>query len=187
MWEKEKLLVTSNFSFSHSVFKRLVSQGRQKVSLCGNGLKKLIVAPHKRRYYILNRFLKSPMEATILFAGFRPCFTLFLLPFNYSRTRTRICQPMNCTKVDTRSRDSNSGPCDCEADAVPHDHGLHLKYLLAYYVITTVRLVGCDVFSPVSVLLQLYGGDQCSYTYFLEFTAFGSGESSFQMTGCCPT
>ena len=39
LWEKEKLLVTSNFSFSHSVFKRLVSQGRQKVSLCGNGLK----------------------------------------------------------------------------------------------------------------------------------------------------
>ena len=28
----------SNFSFSNSVFKRLVSQGRQKVSLHGNGL-----------------------------------------------------------------------------------------------------------------------------------------------------
>ena len=28
----------SNFTFSHSVFKKLVSQGRQKVSLCGNGL-----------------------------------------------------------------------------------------------------------------------------------------------------
>ena len=28
----------SNFPFSHSVFKRPVSQGRQKVSLCGNGL-----------------------------------------------------------------------------------------------------------------------------------------------------
>ena len=27
-----------NFSFSHSVFKGLVSQGRQKVSLCRNGL-----------------------------------------------------------------------------------------------------------------------------------------------------
>ena len=39
LWEKEKLLVTSNFSFSHSVFKRLVSQRRLKVSLCGNGLK----------------------------------------------------------------------------------------------------------------------------------------------------
>ena len=37
-WEKEKLFVTSNFSFSHSIFKRPVSQGRQKVSLCGNGL-----------------------------------------------------------------------------------------------------------------------------------------------------
>ena len=40
MWVKEKLLVTSNFSFFHSVFKRLVSHGRQKVLLCGNGLKK---------------------------------------------------------------------------------------------------------------------------------------------------
>ena len=38
LWEKGKLLVMSNFSFSHSVFKRLISQGRQKVSLCGNGL-----------------------------------------------------------------------------------------------------------------------------------------------------
>ena len=36
---KEKLLVTSNFSFFHSVFKRLVSQGYQKVLLCGNGLR----------------------------------------------------------------------------------------------------------------------------------------------------
>ena len=37
---KEKLFVTSNFSFSHSVFKRLVSQGLHKVSLCGKGLNK---------------------------------------------------------------------------------------------------------------------------------------------------
>ena len=36
--EKEKLVVTSNFSISHSVLKKVVSQGRQKVSLCGNGL-----------------------------------------------------------------------------------------------------------------------------------------------------
>ena len=39
LWEKEKLLVTSKFSFSHSVFKRLVSQGCQKVSLSENGLR----------------------------------------------------------------------------------------------------------------------------------------------------
>ena len=30
LWEKEKLLVTSNFSFSHSVFKRLVQQTCKK-------------------------------------------------------------------------------------------------------------------------------------------------------------
>ena len=37
-WEKEKLPITSNFSFSQSFLKRFVSKGRQKVSLCGNGL-----------------------------------------------------------------------------------------------------------------------------------------------------
>ena len=45
LWEKEKLLVMSNFSFSHSVFKRLVSQGRQKVSLCWNGLTLYRIVP----------------------------------------------------------------------------------------------------------------------------------------------
>ena len=39
MWENEKLRITRYFSFSHSVFKRLVSKGCQKVSLCGNKLK----------------------------------------------------------------------------------------------------------------------------------------------------
>ena len=37
--EKEKLIITSNFSFSDSVFKRLVSRRHQKVSLSRNGLK----------------------------------------------------------------------------------------------------------------------------------------------------
>ena len=36
--EKEKLLVTSNFSFSHSVFKRLVLQTRKNQGLFGKGL-----------------------------------------------------------------------------------------------------------------------------------------------------
>ena len=38
MWEKEKLLVTSNFSFSHSVFKRLVMQTCENQGLFGKGL-----------------------------------------------------------------------------------------------------------------------------------------------------
>ena len=39
MWEKEKLFVTSNFSLSHSVFKRLVLQTRKNQGLFGKGLK----------------------------------------------------------------------------------------------------------------------------------------------------
>ena len=35
---KGKIACTSNFSFFHYVFKRLLSQMSQKVSLCGNGL-----------------------------------------------------------------------------------------------------------------------------------------------------
>ena len=38
--EKGEIACTSNYSFSHNVFKRLLSQTHQKVSLCGNGLKK---------------------------------------------------------------------------------------------------------------------------------------------------
>ena len=37
--EKEKLLVTSNFFFSHCVFKRLVHQTHEKQGLFGKGLK----------------------------------------------------------------------------------------------------------------------------------------------------
>ena len=38
MWGKEKLLVTSNFSFSNSVFKRPVLQTRKNQGLFGKGL-----------------------------------------------------------------------------------------------------------------------------------------------------
>ena len=38
LWEKEKLLVTSNFSFSHSVFKRIVLHTRKNQGLYGKGL-----------------------------------------------------------------------------------------------------------------------------------------------------
>ena len=39
LWEQEKLLVTSNFFFSHSVFKRLVLQTRKNQGLFGKGVK----------------------------------------------------------------------------------------------------------------------------------------------------
>ena len=42
LWEKEKLLIMSNFSFSHSVFKRLVLHTRKNQGLFGKGLTKAI-------------------------------------------------------------------------------------------------------------------------------------------------
>ena len=39
LWEKEKLLITSNFSFAHGVFKRLVLQTGKNQGLFGKGLK----------------------------------------------------------------------------------------------------------------------------------------------------
>ena len=41
LWEKKKLLVTSNFSFSHCVFKRLVLQTHKNQGLFGKELKSL--------------------------------------------------------------------------------------------------------------------------------------------------
>ena len=38
LWEKEKLLCTSNFSFFHNVFHSCMSLVRQNASLCGNEL-----------------------------------------------------------------------------------------------------------------------------------------------------
>ena len=40
---KGEIACTSNFSFSHNVFKWLLSQTCQKVSLCGNGLNPFLV------------------------------------------------------------------------------------------------------------------------------------------------
>ena len=38
LWEKEKLLVTSNFSFYYNVFHSYIFLVRQNSGLCGNGL-----------------------------------------------------------------------------------------------------------------------------------------------------
>ena len=43
LWKKDELLVTTNSSFSHSVFKRLALQTRKNRGLFGEGLGKLCV------------------------------------------------------------------------------------------------------------------------------------------------
>ena len=47
LWEKEKLLVTSNFSFSHSVFKRLTLQTHKNQGLFGKGLNIVEISPYQ--------------------------------------------------------------------------------------------------------------------------------------------
>ena len=44
LWKKKKLLVASNFSFSHSVFKRLVLQTRKNQDLFGKELRRLLLS-----------------------------------------------------------------------------------------------------------------------------------------------
>ena len=73
-WEKEKLLVMSNFSFSQSVFKRLVSQGHQKLSLCGNGL----TLSHTRLFLCV---CKSSLLKTLLEKEKLLIPTVFFYPF----------------------------------------------------------------------------------------------------------
>ena len=65
--EKEKLLVTSNFSFSHSVLKRLVLQTRKNQGLFGKGLK-----TYSRFYVETNgeRFEEGSVDYTTVIEGF---------------------------------------------------------------------------------------------------------------------
>ena len=70
-----------NFSFSHSVFKRLVSQGHQKVSLCGNRLNEMKDTPSKQEEHrdgIFSAILVIWESLLFHVAGFRGTLWLFL-------------------------------------------------------------------------------------------------------------
>ena len=41
------------------------------------------------------------------------------------RQDLRMCRPVNSPKIDSCSRESNSGPNNCEADTLPQEHGRH--------------------------------------------------------------
>ena len=59
------MLVTSNFSFSHSVFKRIVFQGHQKVSLCGNGLTHYHIMPHFDAYIAEDNIVRKKKKLLV--------------------------------------------------------------------------------------------------------------------------
>ena len=61
MSEKEKLLFTSNFSFSRNVFHSSIILVRQNVVLCGNGLKNMQMTNVSDRY-AFERVEKKKLE-----------------------------------------------------------------------------------------------------------------------------
>ena len=92
--EKEKMLVTSIFSFSHNIFKRHLPQGLEKSGLCGKELRKetclivtINVSPLAIQYLIVTNQMKNIAEKEVSFGNlhFTPFPTLFsaLLPSLY--------------------------------------------------------------------------------------------------------
>ena len=74
LWEKEKLLIRSNFSFSHSVFKRLILQTRINQGFLVKGLTLYHIiptfnVPQGRRLWKTMRE-KEKMLVTIIFFPF---------------------------------------------------------------------------------------------------------------------
>ena len=82
LWEKEKLLVTSNFSFSHSVFNRPVVQTRKNQGLFGKGLTTLKGCEKRRKYCQ---------------AAFSPFLTVF---FSLSQTEIIILATLNLSSAN---------------------------------------------------------------------------------------
>ena len=80
MWEMEKLLVTSNFSFSRSVFKRPLLQTRKKQGLFGRGLmlpKQALIFMSLQYESLKNTVGKGDIAQNEQFLLFPQCF----LPF----------------------------------------------------------------------------------------------------------
>ena len=79
LWEKEKLIVTSNFSFSESVFKRLVLQIGKNQGLFGKGLTLVQIESICRRQFNVTQnikyvFLRVESTGCQHFLLFSQCF-----------------------------------------------------------------------------------------------------------------
>ena len=88
--KKEKLLVTSNFSFSHSVFKRLALQTRKNQGLFGKGFR--IMAQNFVKFAVFRKL----MEVQIGVFMYTGCITAFPMKTESSfEIRAYIKGPVN--------------------------------------------------------------------------------------------
>ena len=95
--EKEKLLVTSNFSFSHSVFQKLLYSKHVKTKAClGKGLTLLLLFLLSSRYkndgYLIG-LVRQPLIIEI-----------YLLPTMFSKTRLTVYNDGRSTEKSDKTQ-----------------------------------------------------------------------------------
>ena len=96
--EKEKLLISSNYSFSQGVFKRLVLQTRKNQGLFGKGLSvyhKILCLSNPREVTIFNSTGCRPASLchgllSVMRASVRPSVRVLTFSLNISETTYRI-------------------------------------------------------------------------------------------------
>ena len=94
--EKEKLLIMSNFSFSHSVFKTVVHQTHKNHSLLGKGLKTLAdenlsISVIKMMVFVDDWVEKNCGNRTAYWLpAFPPLPTMFSMGFFWGSIKLRI-------------------------------------------------------------------------------------------------
>ena len=78
LWEKEKLLIKSNFSFSHNVFKSCLLLLRQNEYLCSKGFKTM-----GKKHSAKNLWEMEKMLITSIILHLPQCFHPFKAKIHY--------------------------------------------------------------------------------------------------------
>ena len=89
--ENEKLLVTSNFSFSHNVFFSYISLVRQNMTLCGNGLNQLDLSTMVRKTLCKMEKMLVTYIFSFSHSDYKACLRQLLNPFPNNPHFLHVC------------------------------------------------------------------------------------------------
>ena len=84
LWEKEKLLFMSNFSFFHSVFKRLVQETRKNQGLFGKGLQQCFSSFSRKLCFTDSLDERKVLLVAIWFSGNLVLWVVYPLTFYHT-------------------------------------------------------------------------------------------------------